>query len=212
MRIDELANHVARLRSNVAKPGAALVGISGIDASGKGFVTRKLAEQLPGFKIAVINADGWLNLPHVRFTQRAGADHGRHFYENALRLDEMFERLILPLKQNRSVYLTADFAEETAAEFRKHNYAFSDIDIILLEGIFLFKLSFLEYFDLRVWVECSFETALGRAIERSQEGLTADKTAAAYEAIYFAAQRLHFQLDSPREASDLILQNDKKVS
>lgn len=212
MRIDEPANHVARLRSNVAKPGAALVGISGIDASGKGFVTKKLAEQLPGFKIAVINADGWLNLPHVRFTKGAGTDHGRHFYENALRLDEMFERLILPLKQNRSINMTADLAEETATEFRPHTYVFSDIDIILLEGIFLFKPEYIEHFDLRIWVECSFETAMGRAIERSQEGMTADETATAYEAIYFPAQRLHFRLDHPREDSDLILQNDKKVS
>lgn len=212
MNVDELTNRIAQLRSKIPKRQAALVGISGIDASGKGFVTKKLAEQLPGFKIAVINADGWLNLPNVRFTQSAGANHGRHFYENALRLDEMFERLILPLKQNRSISITADFAEETAVEFRPHHYDFRDIDIILLEGIFLFKPEYLDYFDLKIWVECSFETAMGRAIERSQEGMTADETVTTYEAIYFPAQRLHFRLDSPREVSDLILQNDEKVS
>jgi len=49
-----------------------LVGISGIDASGKGFVTTRIAESLQKrrIKLAVISADGWLNLPHVRFHQQ----------------------------------------------------------------------------------------------------------------------------------------------
>jgi uridine kinase len=48
------------------------VRISGIDASGKGFVTTRIAESLQkrGIKLAVISADGWLNLPHVRFHQQ----------------------------------------------------------------------------------------------------------------------------------------------
>lgn len=203
----ELIEPILYKRREVSPKKSVLVGISGIDASGKGFIAAKLAERLEnkGFNIAVINVDGWLNLPHIRFTDQ---DHGRHFYENALRLDEMFESLVLPLKQKRSIRITEDLAEETAVEFRPHQYDFKDIDIILLEGIFLFKPEYIDYFDLKVWVECSFETAMDRAVSRSQEGMTADETIAAYERIYFPAQRLHFQLDSPQTASDLTLQND----
>jgi uridine kinase len=115
-----------------------LVGISGIDASGKGYLIRLLNERLraKGLNTAVINIDGWLNLPQVRFEPD---DPTANFYSNAIRFDEMFDRLVLPLRENRSITLTADFTEETAAEYRKHNYCFDDIDIILLEGIFLFK-------------------------------------------------------------------------
>jgi uridine kinase len=72
-------------------------------------------------ELAVINADGWLNLPHVRFHRR---DSARHFYENAIRFDEMFERVILPLRTTRNINAESDFAEETATTFRKHRYAF----------------------------------------------------------------------------------------
>jgi uridine kinase len=210
--IRELVSSISSRCHKLNRSRALLVGMSGIDASGKGFVSKELADLLEtkNLTVAQINADGWLNLPHVRFSQHRHVDHGHHFYENALRLDEMFERLILPLKQNRSINLTADFAEETAADFRPHNYVFNDIDIILLEGIFLFKPSYVDYFDLKVWVECGFETAMKRAIRRSQEGLTEVETVTAYESIYFPAQRLHFLLDSPQRASDLILQNDEK--
>src|SRR5207247_1264150 len=73
-------------REALSPERALLVTISGIDASGKGFVAARIAESLKkgGIKPAVINVDGWLNLPHVRFHRRNPA---RHFYENAIRFD-----------------------------------------------------------------------------------------------------------------------------
>jgi uridine kinase len=185
---------------------ALLVGISGIDAAGKGFVTARIAEslQMRGIKLAVINADGWLNLPHVRFHRQ---DPAKHFYENAIRFDEMFERVILPLRGTRNVSVESDFAEETATTFRKHCYNFCKIDIVLLEGIFLFKPAYRRHFDLTVWVECSFSTALQRAIKRSQEGLSLEETIKAFETIYFPAQRIHLARDNPREFADIVLVN-----
>ena len=40
-----------------------------MDGSGTGFITTRIVESLQkrGLKVAVISADGWLNLPHVRF-------------------------------------------------------------------------------------------------------------------------------------------------
>ena len=49
---------------------------------------------------------------------------------------------------------------------------------------------------------------LARAIDRAQEGLSAAKTIAAYETIYFPAQRIHLNRDNPRENADLVFEND----
>jgi uridine kinase len=194
-------------RKALSPQHALLVGISGIDASGKGFVTTRIAESLKkrGLKLAVISADGWLNLPHVRFHQQ---DLAKHFYESAIRFDEMFEHVILPLRGTRNVNVKSDFAAETAMTFRKHRYVFRNIDIVLLEGIFLFKPTYCHHFDLKIWIECSFQTALRRAIVRGQEGLPATETQYAFETIYFPAQRIHLDRDDPRRAADLILHND----
>ena len=207
MELSEEIRRISLKSDRLKNDRALLVGISGIDASGKGFVTAGLAEDLVnrGRRPAAINIDGWLNLPHIRFSQ---TDPAENFYERALRLEETFERLILPLKRDRSVRLVADFAEETATSFRKHEYVYNDVDIILLEGIFLFKKQFVDYFDLRIWIECSFETAMERAVARSQEGLERKETIEAYETIYFPAQRIHFDLDQPQDAADLTLSNN----
>jgi uridine kinase len=195
-------------RKVLSSQHALLVGISGIDASGKGFVTARIAESLQkrGLKLAVMNADAWLNLPHTRFHQQ---DPAKHFYENAIRFDEMFEHVILPLRGTRNVNVKSDFAAETAMTFRKHRYIFRNIDIILLEGIFLFKPTYRDHFDLKIWIDCSFATALRRAMARGQEGLPPQEAKRAFETIYFPAQRIHLARDNPRKAADIVFTNEE---
>lgn len=145
-----IAEAILSKRSEVPTERGMLVGISGIDGSGKGHITAKIAAELTGSNIAVINVDGWLDLPDVRFDP---SDPAENFYANGIRLDEMFRRLVLPLKSDRCVKILMDYTEETANAFRPHTYRFSDIDIILLEGIFLFKKQYAAHFDLKIWIE-----------------------------------------------------------
>src|SRR6266568_3754695 len=206
-QLDLLASRIVATRAERSAEQAILVGISGIDAGGKGFITEKIAKRLQGlgWRVATINADDWLNLPEVCLSRHKPAEH---FYEHAMRFDEMFDRLIVPLKQNRAVTLVAECADAKGSR-RKHRYEFRKIDIILLEGIFLFRPAYRNCFDLTVWVDCSFATALKRAIERGQEGLPPAETIKAFETIYFPAQRIHFTRDNPQAAADFIIQNEK---
>ena len=206
--LETVAEAIARKRDAVVPDRAVLIGISGIDGSGKGFVTAKLAEALraKSLNVAVISADDWLNLPHVCMNHD---NYAEHFYQHAIRFDEMFEKLIFPLKQNREINITADCADAKATTYRERRYDFRNIDIVLLEGIFLFKRGYRHQFDLSVWIDCSFECALERAIERGQEGLPPTETSEAFETIYFPAQRIHLARDKPREAADCIVTNDE---
>src|SRR5206468_11946319 len=67
--------------------------------------------------------------------------------------------------------------------------------------IFLLKHAFQLYYDFSCWIDCSFDTALERAIARGQEGLSPEDTTHAYRTIYFPAQEIHFQRDDPRAAA-----------
>lgn len=209
--IDEVTRQILRRRKTVPDTRCLLVGISGIDGCGKGYVARQLEARLAlhGVTPARLNVDGWLNLPEKRFNQ---SDPAANFYENAIRFDQFFTQLVIPLRDRRSVHLVADFTEETAPQYRKHTYDVKDVSVVLVEGIFLFKRQYRTYFDLAIWIDCSFPTALARAIDRAQEGLSAAKTIAAYETIYFPAQKIHLTHDNPRENADLIFENDSYPS
>jgi uridine kinase len=207
MNMDSLVERILSRRSAVPVDQSLLVGISGIDGSGKGYVAQQLVARLAlkSKAAANINVDGWLNLPDMRFNPNEPA---RHFYEHAIRFDEFFKQLVLPLREQRSINLVADFAEETSLSFRKHTYLFKNVDVLFVEGIFLFKPEYRKLFDVTIWVECSFSTALARALARKQEGLPPALTIRAYDTIYFPAQKIHLEKDHPREAADLIFAND----
>jgi uridine kinase len=184
-----------------------LVAISGIDAAGKGYFASRLVEALraQGLNAVTINIDGWLNLPDRRFRS---VDAGEHFYHHAIRFEELFQQLVLPLRNTRSVSLLAEFAHETATNYAPHFYSFENVDVIVLEGIFLLKSEFRAHYDVSIWIECGFETALARAIARAQEGLAPQETARAYRQIYFPAQEVHFRRDDPRAAVAHTVIND----
>ncbi len=197
-------------RANHPPAMALLVGLSGIDGCGKGYLAGQLVAAFSerGLKTAAINVDGWLNLPAIRFDSLRPAEN---FYENALRLDELFTRLVLPLRETRSARVTMDWVEETAAASRPFTYEFADLDIIVLEGVYLFKRAYRQHFDLAVWIDCSWETALERSVARSQEGLSPDETVRAYRTMFFPAEEIHFARDDPRGAADLIVPNDPRL-
>lgn len=198
-------------RAEVPPARSVLVGVTGIDGCGKGYLAGMLVAALQGrgVRAVSINLDGWLNLPQRRFSRQHPA---QHFYQHAIRFDELFAQLILLLKEQRSHRVVADLTEETATTYRKRTYLFEDVDVIMLEGIYLLKRAYRGHFDLSFWVDCTFETALERAIRRSQEGLPPDETIRAYHTIYFPAQRIHFRRDNPRAAASAIIVNDPRLA
>ena len=166
------------------------------------------ALQARGIRGALIGIDGWLNLPNRRFGRDNPAEH---FYLHALRFEEMFSQLVFPLREKRSTRLEADYAEETATSYSKYVYEFSGVEVILLEGIYLLKRAFQDYYDMSVWIDCTFDTALERAIARGQEHLAAEAAIRQYRTIYFPAQQIHFERDHPREAASAIINNDPRL-
>jgi len=208
--IDDIVTRIGTA-AGAARDRAVLVGVSGIDGSGKGFlaarIERRLAES--GLRVASLDVDGWLEPPDRRFEPR---DPGGHFYRNGIRLDEMFARLALPLRRNRSVEVSAVmFDASNATEGRRRVFAYAAVDVVLVEGIFIFKHAYRDHFDLRFWVECTFETALERALARNQEGLPPADIVRDYETIYFPAERLHLALDDPRGRAHVVIENDPRL-
>jgi len=197
-------------RDLVSASRSLLVCLTGIDGSGKGYLARQIAAALRsrGFNVASLAADDWAAAPERRFDPNRPAEH---FYEHGFRFGEMFRDLILPLKSQRSRRLEALRSNESQSALHPHLFEFQDVDIILLEGIFLLKREYRGHFDLTIWVDCSFETAMERAVQRAQEGLPPNETVRAYETIFFPAQHLHFRRENPRAAADLIMNNDRAL-
>jgi len=193
-----------------ARGRAPVVALSGIDGSGKSTLAAGAAELLEGrgVRVASITLDPW----HTPWAMRYNpTDPGRHFYRHAFRFDELFERLVTPLRRHRSIRLTLDLIRLVDDAWVSHTYEFSDVDVILLEGIFLLRRDLRRRYDLAFWVDCPFETALARALARNQEGQSEARLRDDYVRIYFAAQRYHIARDAPAESADDVIDNSQPI-
>ena len=208
--LQTIVDEILDARSSISSGRSVLTAITGIDASGKGYFTERLvsALQTKGVGAVAINVDAWLNLPNDRFDASNPAEH---YYHNAIRFEEMFAGTIFPLRDHRSLRIAINYADETATEYSRRFIEFKDVDVIALEGIYLLKRAFQAHYDRSIWIECSFETALERAVSRGQEGLPPKETIKDYRTIYIPAQEIHFQRDNPKGVATLIVNNDLRL-
>ena len=207
-KIPELTDWILTSKNNIPFQKAFIVAISGIDASGKGYIATQLVQELSNRNKSVFleNLDGWLNLPKVRFSPENKAEN---FYQNAFRLDELQSQILMPYRQENQVNCQVLYLEETWTNFEPIQVCIEDCEILIIEGIFLFQPQLLPFFDLKIWVDCSFETAIQRAIARNQEGLSTTEIIEAYNNIYFPAQKIHFHQDNPQNMADIQFVNDR---
>lgn len=208
MNIKDLADSILQKQSELLVDRGFLVAVSGIDGSGKGYITEKLINALNHQNIHAIsiNLDAWHKLPTERFNPQHAA---LHFYHHAFNFDDLFQQLILPLKSQRMINLTTVLTG-IAGIPQTYHYQFKNVDVILLEGIFLLKRSLQHFYDFKIWIDCSFETALARAIQRNQEDISPEQIIEDYQKIYFPAQKVHLVIDNPKSITDTIYINDFK--
>lgn len=184
-----------------------ILGISGIDASGKGYISKLIQKELIrlGHSVHLENLDGWLQLPEIRFSKIEPASV---FYQNGFRWNELKEELLEPYLKSQPLNFTMNYLEETWTHFEKKEISIQQVDFFILEGIFLFQELLFPMFSLTIWIDCSFQTAIKRAINRNQEGLKEEDIINAYNTIFFPAQDIHFQKDHPKEKASMIYEND----
>jgi uridine kinase len=208
--IPSLAKKVADAFTYHNKKTAYTVAISGIDASGKGYAAELLQEELKkmDFKVASINIDLWQNPIPIRLQKENAAENT---YENIFRWNDFFEQLVFPLQKNKSIYLEIQAIRSDADVSYPLIYDYKNIDILIVEGILLFKKKYLSYYDYKIWIDCSFETGLRRALQRNVEKLDEETLIHDYNTYYYPAQQYHLKKDRPINFSDVIYCNDESL-
>ena len=201
MNVKTMFNNAAQMKSaikdlhnNKDSTKAQVVAISGIEGSGKRELTEKIAAalKLEGLNVAVIHTDDWEACKSIRFNIMNSPEE---YYLNAYRFDEMFEQLVLPLKLFGSIKTSVDLADSESP--RRVDYDFENIDIILIEGVYLIQEAYLDLYDYSCWVKSNFDKAFKKLsesvnVEESQEALVN-----LFEMLIKPAGQYHLYADDP---------------
>ena len=174
---------------------AQIIAISGIEGGGKRALTEKVAAalRLEGICVAIVHTDDWEAAENVRFNVMNSPEE---YYLHAYRFDEMIEQLILPLKLFGSIKTSVTL--DDVLNPRTVEYDFNNIDIVLIEGVYLLQEAYLDLYDYTCWVESDYDAAFTRLagqtnIEQSQETL-----ARLFELLIKPAGQYHIYTDDPQ--------------
>lgn len=185
--IKELHNHKESTKAQV-------IAISGIEGSGKRELTEKTAEalKLDGLNVAVIHTDDWEACKEIRFNIMNSPEE---YYLNAYRFDEMFEELILPLKLFGSIKTSVNL--DHAESPRQVDYNFENVDIILIEGVYLLQEAYLDLYDYTCWVKSHYDAAFKQLTEKSNVEESQEALVNLFEMLIKPAGRYHIYTDDP---------------
>jgi uridine kinase len=204
--LDQLAHAIMAVR----RPHPVRVALDGVDAAGKTSLADELVRPLQGRGYPVIRAslDSFHHPREVR--HRRGATSPEGYYYDSFDYPAVKSLLLDPLGPGGSLrYRTALYDGRSEAALPSPVQTAELRAILLFDGVFLFRPELEACWDLRIWVEVTFEVALGRAIQRDSEMFGGEAAVRKrYQQRYIPGQRLYLEQCRPREQAHLIVDNN----
>jgi uridine kinase len=207
--LDRLAHAIAA----ISRPHPIRVAIDGVDAAGKTSLADDLAGPLQGQGYPVIRAslDSFHHPQAVRHRRGAASPEG--YYYDSFDYPAVKSLLLDPLGPGGSLrYQTALFDGRSEVALSSPVRTAGLHSVLLFDGVFLFRPELEAGWDLRIWVEVTFEVALSRAIQRDAAlfgGAAAVRER--YQQRYIPGQRLYLAQCRPREQAHLIVDNNDSL-
>lgn len=197
----------ARLRS---RTGRTLVGIDGLDGSGKATFADDIAAMVSecGASTIRISLRKYLNPQSLRYAQ--GRTSPRGFYEDSYDYQKFHDEVLEPLgREGSGRYRTAAYDLESETPVSSPWLVAPDDAVVIIDGLFLHRREFAtsrtqKVWDYSVWLEVPFEEAYRRL--RDREGVSVDPRDPT-NARYYEGQLLYLQECQPQEKADLVIEN-----
>jgi uridine kinase len=210
MQSDSLFSHLGEAILGYQKGSPVLVGIDGVDASGKTTLADKLADRLKESNRQIIRAsiDGFHNPRAIRY--RRGRNSPIGYYRDSFNHQLIIDELLRPLISGDLRYREATFDYRLDNEVDMPSRTADSDAILLMDGVFLFRPELLGFWDIKIFLDVGFDVTIARAIERArnQEPLdSVQEIVAQYESRYVPGQELYFQEAAPQEKADILIDN-----
>ena len=196
---DKIASEIERRKR---EDRAFVIGISGIDCSGKTAFAAALERYLnsKGYRMQAINLDDFHNPKAFRY---AGENQADNYFNRSFDIETIIQKLLIPLRENKSFSVTLKLLDlQTDKYTNTKEYSFNPQTIVLFEGVFLFRKELTPYIDYKIFLDISPELSKKRAKKRDPEALLSK-----YDAKYLPAQRKYLRDYPPRQTADMIINN-----
>ena len=182
--------------------GVFMVGIDGVDASGKTTFAALLSEELRKRNHEVIEAsmDGFHNPRETRY--RLGRDSPEGYYRDSFNIGALKVHLLEPLKKGIP-YRTAAFDYRVDSSVVVPEHEAPKNAVLVFEGVFSFREELRHFWDYMIYLDISPEESLRRGVERDPG--EKEEIERKYRVRYLPGQELYKAEAKPLESADIIV-------
>lgn len=210
MRRIELLQYLAAAIPGIKKDSPILVGIDGVDASGKTTLADELATVLRTANRTIIKAsiDDFHNPEKIRYARGKNSPEG--YYRDSFNYKALQDVLLRPLRYGNLHYQSAVFHYQTDSPVAEPIQKISKNGILIMDGIFLLRPELVRYWDFTIFLDVGFDTTLQRAITRAagtERGGSKKAVVRKYKERYIPPQKLYFKEVQPKERADVVIDN-----
>jgi len=188
----------------LAKPQARILGINGVDTSGKTTFARNYQRYLRaiGLSAEVISLDDFHNPKAVRAT---GPNEIEAYELNAFDTEKLIREVLQPIKeQGKCVNEITCLNLSNDCYDKKLKVEINTDTLVILEGVLLFKPPLDAWLDERVFLDTSFEEVLRRA-EKRDVPLYGAAFLEKYHNKYIPIQKRYLENYSPKQKADFVI-------
>ena len=194
------------VRGRRKNPRATVVGITGIDGSGKTEFAKAFGKYVfsKGWKVQMIHLDDFHCPKSVRYCKVVGGDDADRYYKRSFDISRIVDKLLLPIHNfGRPFYVDLpvfDLEANRIGDLKR--YEFDRETIAVFEGVFLFRNEFAQYIDYMAFMYIPFEEGKERALRRDGQEMLGK-----YMEKYYPAQLKYMRRYSPADHADIIIDN-----
>lgn len=207
-KINNIYYKVSNTIMNSKKKDKPLIaGVNGLDTSGKTIFTKELANYLKkfGFHVQTIHLDDFHNPSEIRYKD---SNPILSYIHNAFNLNCIETELLKPVISDGMLEKELTLLELETNELNIiKKYEINTDTVVLVEGVLLYREPIDKYFDLRIYLDISFDEVLKRASIR--DGYIMGETVIEkYHQKYIPIQKWYIEKYQPMKKSKIIIKND----
>lgn len=191
-----------------------LVGINGIDGSGKTSIARNVTEYLSdiGKSVITVSIDDFHNPKEKRYTR--GSDSPEGYYYDSMNFEEFKNKLLEPIKKALEfpVKVHSKIFDLHSNKPQNIENSVSEDSIVIIEGVFLFKPDMIDFFDIKIFIDAERKVIIERMIVRD---LASDATSLEIDSYrtrikqkYMAGQDIYLSESDPKNKADIVIDNN----
>ncbi|MFA2811419.1 hypothetical protein EXW39_15220 [Bacillus mycoides] len=174
-----------------------IIGIDGLSRSGKTTLVKKLEENMKrnGISFHIFHIDDHITERNERYN--TGFEEWYEYYNLQWDIDWLLRNLFQKLQSD--IELELPFYHDGTDSCEMKEIQLPLVGVIIVEGVFLQRKEWRDFFHYMVYLDCSRETRFLRESPETQKNLSK------FQSRYWKAEEYYWEAESPRDRADLVI-------